>query len=77
MAGRDDFVYESRPVVRPLLLEYRDEDQVQLVEEGFVLFQSIFGARTLDNELDNKVSNTWILRLAAKPTYSQVDNSIT
>ena len=36
MAGRDDLVDESRPVVRPLLLQDGDEDKIELVEEGFL-----------------------------------------
>lgn len=31
MAGRDDFVYESGPVVRPFLLEDGYEDEIELV----------------------------------------------
>jgi len=62
VAGRDDFVDKGRPVVRPLLLEYGNEDEVKLVEQGLLLAQRLFGARALDNELDDEVSDSWRLR---------------
>ena len=47
MAGGNDLVDEGWPVVRPLLLQYRDENQVQLVEQGTLVLQGLLGARTL------------------------------
>jgi hypothetical protein len=33
MARRDYFIDESRPIVGPLLLEDRNEDQVELIQK--------------------------------------------
>lgn len=63
MAGRDDFIDKGRPVVRPLLLEYGNEDEVKLVEQGLLLAQRLFGARALDNELDDEVSDSYELHV--------------
>lgn len=57
MAGGDDFVYECGPVVRPLLLEDRDEDEVELVEQCLLRSQRLFGARALDDKLHDEVSD--------------------
>jgi hypothetical protein len=57
VAGRDDLVYESWPVVRPFLLENRHEDEVQLVEEGAVGAAAVVVVRELDDEVDDKVAN--------------------
>lgn len=59
MAGRDDFVDKCRPVVRPFLLEDGNEDEVELVEQSPLLAQRLFGARALDNELDDEVSDSY------------------
>jgi hypothetical protein len=59
MAGRDDFVDKCRPVVRPFLLEDGNENEVELVEQGPLLAQRLFGARALDDELDNEVSDSY------------------
>lgn len=57
MAGRDDLIDESRPVVRPLLLQDGNQDEVKLVEEGFLRSQRLFAVGALDDELNNEVSN--------------------
>lgn len=59
VAGGDDLVDEGGPVVRPLLLEDGNEDEVKLVEQSLLLTQRLFGARALDDEVDNEVSNSW------------------
>lgn len=59
MAGRDDLVDEGGPVVRPFLLEDGHEDEVQLVEKGSLCLERLFRARGLDNEVDDKVADTW------------------
>lgn len=61
MAGRDDLIDEGRPVVRPLLLEDGNEDQVEFVDQGSLLAQALVGARHLDDELDNKVADALAL----------------
>lgn len=43
--------------MRPFLLEDRDEDKVQLVEECSLGFERLFGARGLDDEVDDKVTD--------------------
>ena len=58
MAGGDDFVDESRPVVRPFLLEDRDEDKVQLVQQDALTSQALFGVGRLDDKFNNKVADT-------------------
>jgi hypothetical protein len=57
MAGGDDFVDECGPVVGPLLFEDRDEDEVELIEEGSLGFEGFFRARGLDYEADDEVTN--------------------
>ncbi len=57
MAGGDDFVDESGPVVGPFLLENRDKNKVEFVEKGSLRLERFFGARTLYDEGDDKVSN--------------------
>ena len=43
--------------MRPLLLQYGDEDQVELVQEGSLGLEGLLGARALDDELDDEVSD--------------------
>lgn len=57
MTGRDYLVDECGPIVWPFLLEYGNEDEVELVEEGSLFAQAFFGAGGLDDEIDDKVSN--------------------
>ena len=59
MAGRNNLVDEGRPVMRPLLLEDRDEDKIQLVEKGSLGLERFFGAGGLDNEVHDEVTDTW------------------
>jgi hypothetical protein len=59
MTRRDNLVDEGRPIVRPFLLEDRDEDEVQLVEEGALGAAAIIAVRQLDNKIDNKVADAW------------------
>lgn len=49
--------------MRPLLLEHGDEDEVELVEQGLLLAQRLFGARALDDELNDEVSDSYAKRL--------------
>jgi hypothetical protein len=58
MAGGDDFVDEGGPVVRPLLLEDRDKDEVELIDEGSLGFEGFFGPGGLDDEADHEVANS-------------------
>lgn len=56
--GRDNLVDEGRPVVGPLLLEDGDENKIKLVEQDTVGLEKLFGTRTLEDILDDKVANT-------------------
>lgn len=58
MARRNDFVDERGPVVWPFLLKDRDKHEVELVQECLLGAQSLFAIGTLDNELDDEVSDT-------------------
>jgi hypothetical protein len=58
VAGGDDFVDESGPVMGPLLLEDRYEDKVEFIEKSSLCLEGFFGAGALDNEAHNEVSNT-------------------
>ena len=42
----------------PFLLEDGDEDEVELVQECSLGFEGLFGARGLDDEVDDEVSDT-------------------
>jgi hypothetical protein len=59
MARGDDLIDEGGPVMRPLLLENRHQDQIQFVQEGALSTELLFGSGVLDNEVDDEVSNTW------------------
>lgn len=58
MAGRYDFIDEGGPVVRPFLLEYRDENEIEFVQESSLLFKGFFGGRGLYDEVDYEVPDT-------------------
>lgn len=58
MAGGDDFVYEGRPVVRPLLLENGHKDEVELVQKGSLRLERFLGGRALDDKIHNEIANT-------------------
>ena len=64
MARGNDFVDECGPIVRPFLLENRDEDEVELVYEGSLGFEGFFGTRGLDDEADNEIANSCTRQLA-------------
>ena len=59
MTRRDDLVDKGRPVVRPLLLQYGDEYEVQLVQERAVDPAAFFVVRKLNDEIDDEVSDTF------------------
>ena len=61
MTRGNDLVDKGRPVMGPLLLQYRDEDEVQLVQEGAFAFQFLFGFRMLDDQINDEISNSYIL----------------
>jgi hypothetical protein len=56
---RDDLVDEGRPVVRPFLLEDRDEDEVELVQQGAVGAAAVVVVGELDDEVDDEVADAW------------------
>jgi len=45
--------------VRPFLLENRDKDEVEFIEERSLGFEGLFRARGLDDKVDHEVSNAW------------------
>ena len=45
--------------MRPFLLEYRDENEVELIQEGPLRFQGLLRRGTLDDEVDDKVADAW------------------
>jgi len=49
--------------VRPLLLKDGNENEVKLVEQSLLLAQRLFGARALDDELNDEVSDSYMTRL--------------
>ncbi len=57
MARRHDLVDERGPVVWPLLLQHGHEDEIQLVQQGLLSLQRVFGAGALDDELDDEVAD--------------------
>lgn len=57
MAGSDDLVDERRPVVRPLLFEDGNQDEVEFVQESALASKALFGFRIFEDEVDNEVSN--------------------
>lgn len=59
MARRYDLVDKGGPVVRPFLLENRNKDEVELIEEGSLCLQRFFGARGLNDEVDHKVTDPY------------------
>lgn len=46
------------------MLEDRDEDEVELVDEGSLGFEGFFGARGLDDEADNEIADSLTPQLA-------------
>jgi hypothetical protein len=44
--------------VWPFLLQDRDQDQVQFVQEGALCTELLFGSGVFDDEVDDEVSNT-------------------
>ena len=60
MACRNDFVDKVGPIVWPLLLEDRDQDQIEFSNQCTVAFQLLVGIRILDNEIDDKVTNPYV-----------------
>ena len=44
--------------MRPFLLEYGDENEVEFIDEGSLGSQGLFRAGGLDDKVDHEVSNT-------------------
>lgn len=57
MAGGDDLVDEGGPVVRPLLLQDGDEDQVEFVEKGAFGAKLLLRAGVLDDEIHDEIAD--------------------
>lgn len=72
MAGRDDLVDEGGPVVRPFLLQDRDEYEVQLVEKGAVGLEGFFRVGALENVLNDKVADSCYLSAARAVSTSEM-----
>jgi hypothetical protein len=60
-AGRDDFVDESGPVVRPFLLQDGYKDEVELVQEGSLRSECLFRARALEDVLNDEVPDSYAM----------------
>ena len=58
MAGGDDLIDEVGPIVRPLLLQNGDQDQIQLVDQRAFGSKFLLGARIFDDEIDDEISNS-------------------
>lgn len=58
MTSGDNLIDKGGPVVWPFLFEDRDEHEIELVQEGSFAAQAFFAARSLDDEVDDKVSNS-------------------
>jgi hypothetical protein len=56
---RDDLIDEGGPVVRPFLLEDRDEDEVELVQQSAVGAAAVVVVGELDDEVDDEVADAW------------------
>ena len=61
MARADDLVDKGRPVVRPFLLQYRDEHEVELVEQGALALKGLFGAGALHDTRSDEISDSQTL----------------
>lgn len=59
MARLNDLVDEGGPVVWPLLLQNRDQDQVQFVQESTFAAEFLLGAGILDDEIDDEVADAY------------------
>jgi hypothetical protein len=56
-AGSNDLVDESRPVVRPFLLEDGYEYKIELVQKRAVRLEGLLGVGGLDNKVHDEVAN--------------------
>ena len=53
----------------PLLLQDGDEDEVELVEEGTLGAAGIVVVGELDNKVDDKVTDAYVVSTAAKTIF--------
>ena len=67
MAGGDDLVDKSWPVMWPFHLQNVDQGHVELVEECTLLAEALFGVRTLNDEVNDEVADAWYSLLADHP----------
>lgn len=70
MARGDDFIDEGWPVVRPFLLENGHKNQIQLVDERSLRFQTLLRIRTRDDEVHHKVSYAYTFLSVVKAATS-------
>jgi len=61
VARRNDLIDKGGPVVRPFLLQDRHKNQVELVEERALGVQALLGAGEFDDEVDDKVPDTYFM----------------
>jgi hypothetical protein len=59
VARLNDLVDECGPVVWPLLLQNRDQDQIQFVQESAFAAEFLLGAGVLDDEIDDEVADAY------------------
>lgn len=58
MARRNDLIDKSWPVVWPFLLQNRNKDEVELVQESSLTSKLLFRIGILDDEVNDEVPNT-------------------
>lgn len=59
MAGGNYLIDEVGPVVRPLLLQNGDQDQVEFVDQCAFGSELFLGAGIFDDEIDDKIANSY------------------
>jgi hypothetical protein len=75
VAGGDDLIDERRPVVRPFLLQDRDEYEVEFVEKGAVSLESLVAVGTLQDVLNDEVTDSYRVRVSRPPPFDTTDDA--
>lgn len=50
-------MYKLGPVGRPILFEYRDQNQVEFIKEGTLLPKAFFGGGALYDNVDYEIAD--------------------
>ena len=59
MTGRDDLIDERGPVVRPFLLQDRDQDEVELIQKGTVPLEHFLRLGVFDDQVDHEIPDSY------------------